>query len=61
MTNSFVVVDRQKITNSQVICRTCSTNDYIETIAIPYVFRYLTTELAAMNVAVRLDLKSFVS
>lgn len=38
-----------------VACRTCSSADNISTVALPYVFRYLTNELAAMNIRVTLD------
>ena len=50
-------VTNMKASGSHVICRNCDSGEFIETIAIPYVFRYLLTELAAMNVNVRLDLK----
>ncbi|XP_077553556.1 DNA-directed RNA polymerase I subunit RPA2 homolog [Haemaphysalis longicornis] len=35
-------------------CPTCRTGDFIEIISIPYVFRYLVAELAAMNIDVKL-------
>lgn len=37
-------------------CTICDQGDAIEIIAIPYVFRYLCTELAAMNVKLKLNL-----
>ncbi|KAJ8326604.1 hypothetical protein BDV3_006095 [Batrachochytrium dendrobatidis] len=40
-----------------VECLTCNTNKGIEVIAIPYVFRYLCTELVAMNIRLRLDIQ----
>ncbi len=42
-------------TRRHVTCRHCETSRGIDLIAIPYVFRYLVTELLAMNV--RLVLK----
>ncbi|KQJ97293.1 DNA-directed RNA polymerase I subunit 2 [Brachypodium distachyon] len=36
-------------------CQACQTNKGMETVAMPYVFRYLAAELAAMNV--KLDLR----
>lgn len=38
-------------------CPTCQTSDFIEIISIPYVFRYLVAELAAMNIGVKLQVK----
>lgn len=37
------------------ICRFCDTSESVSTVALPYVFRYLTNELAAMNIRVTLD------
>jgi DNA-directed RNA polymerase I subunit RPA2 len=36
-------------------CSICEESDAIDVIAIPYVFRYLCTELAAMNVKLKLE------
>ena len=36
-------------------CQACQTNKGMETVAMPYVFRYLAAELAAMNI--KLDLR----
>ena len=36
-------------------CRLCKKTDSIQLIAVPYVFRYLVAELAAMNIKVDLD------
>jgi DNA-directed RNA polymerase I subunit RPA2 len=33
-----------------VTCRLCGTGRHIEVVAVPYVFRYLVSELLAMNV-----------
>ena len=38
-----------------ITCRSCQTGKHIEVVAIPYVFRYLVTELLAMNVKLVLD------
>ncbi|KAH6940188.1 hypothetical protein HPB50_026310 [Hyalomma asiaticum] len=38
-------------------CPTCQTSDFIDIISIPYVFRYLVAELAAMNIGVKLQIK----
>ncbi|XP_020593048.1 DNA-directed RNA polymerase I subunit 2 isoform X2 [Phalaenopsis equestris] len=40
---------------TKVICRSCKSSKGMETVAMPYVFRYLAAELAAMNV--KLDLR----
>lgn len=36
--------------NVQWTCRICETSKYLEKVALPYVFRFLSTELAAMNI-----------
>ena len=38
-----------------ITCRLCQTGRHIDIVAIPYVFRYLVTELLAMNVKLVLD------
>lgn len=38
------------------ICSTCQTSKFCEEICMPYVFRYLAAELAAVNIKVRLEL-----
>jgi DNA-directed RNA polymerase I subunit RPA2 len=38
-----------------VECLTCKTSAGIDVLAIPYVFKYLCTELVAMNVRLKLD------
>lgn len=42
-------------------CRTCGTERGITTVALPYVFRYLTAELLAMNIKLTLDVGSTVT
>ncbi|KAJ3090585.1 hypothetical protein HK102_003291 [Quaeritorhiza haematococci] len=39
----------------KVECRSCGTSKGIDVVAVPYVFRYLCAELAAMNVKLRLE------
>ncbi|KAK3006318.1 hypothetical protein RJ639_015927 [Escallonia herrerae] len=43
-------------TPKKVICVACRTSKGMETVAMPYVFRYLAAELAAMNIKVNLQL-----
>jgi DNA-directed RNA polymerase I subunit RPA2 len=38
-------------------CRTCQTSKGIDVVAIPYVFRYLTTELMSMGIRLTLGVK----
>ncbi|KAJ2812164.1 hypothetical protein FBU31_007642, partial [Coemansia sp. 'formosensis'] len=38
-------------------CRLCQTPDAITMVALPFVFRYLATELMSMNMKVKLDVK----
>ncbi|XP_068648469.1 DNA-directed RNA polymerase I subunit 2 [Aristolochia californica] len=40
----------------KVICHACKTSKGMETVALPYVFRYLAAELAAMNIKMTLKL-----
>ncbi|XP_076361964.1 RNA polymerase I subunit Rpl135 isoform X3 [Tachypleus tridentatus] len=37
------------------VCATCETSENIQLITVPYVFRYLVVELAAMNIKTQLD------
>ncbi|KAJ1952552.1 DNA-directed RNA polymerase I subunit RPA2, partial [Dipsacomyces acuminosporus] len=40
-----------------LVCRLCQNADGITMVALPYVFRYLATELMSMNMKVKLDVK----
>jgi DNA-directed RNA polymerase I subunit RPA2 len=42
-------------TTGAVTCRVCQTGASVESIEIPFVFRYLATELAAMNIKMSLQ------
>ena len=42
----------------ETLCRACGDGGAVDAIALPYVFLYLTNELAAMNVKVKLDTRS---
>ncbi|KAI3633602.1 hypothetical protein MIR68_008549 [Amoeboaphelidium protococcarum] len=42
---------------SKIICSLCKKSDGIDVVAIPYVFRYLSTELMAMNIRMKLEVK----
>ncbi|XP_067277472.1 DNA-directed RNA polymerase I subunit RPA2 [Pseudorasbora parva] len=41
----------------KTICLLCNKSDSIENISVPYVFRYFLSELAAMNIKIKLDVK----
>lgn len=43
--------------NIETLCRLCESASHIDTIAMPYVFRYLATELMAMNIKVTLNIE----
>uniref|UniRef100_A0A8D0HDK0 DNA-directed RNA polymerase subunit beta n=1 Tax=Sphenodon punctatus TaxID=8508 RepID=A0A8D0HDK0_SPHPU len=43
--------------NRKYNCTVCKRSDTVETISVPYVFRYFVAELAAMNIKVKLDVK----
>ena len=36
-------------------CKSCKKKDVVQTITLPFVFRYLVAELSAMNIKVKLD------
>jgi len=40
-----------------VTCSLCESGSFVERVAVPYVFKYLVSELAAMNIRCSLDLK----
>jgi DNA-directed RNA polymerase I subunit RPA2 len=42
----------------QMTCKTCDSGSNIDIIAIPYVFRYLCTELVSMNVKLVVELST---
>lgn len=41
----------------QQSCRVCKTADHVRPVVLPYVFRYLSNELAAMGIKMSLELK----
>uniref|UniRef100_G3U8E2 DNA-directed RNA polymerase n=1 Tax=Loxodonta africana TaxID=9785 RepID=G3U8E2_LOXAF len=41
--------------NRKYNCTLCNRSDTIDTVSVPYVFRYFVAELAAMNIRVKLD------
>ncbi|ORY01079.1 beta and beta-prime subunits of DNA dependent RNA-polymerase [Basidiobolus meristosporus CBS 931.73] len=38
-------------------CRSCKTSEGLQLVAVPFVFRYLATELMAMNIQMKLEVK----
>lgn len=42
----------------KVICHACKTSKGMETVAMPYVFRYLAAELASMNIKMTLQVSN---
>ena len=45
-------------TPKNYICQSCKTGKGMETVAMPYVFKYLAAELAAMNIKMELQLSN---
>ncbi|KAI4812617.1 hypothetical protein KUCAC02_023987, partial [Chaenocephalus aceratus] len=41
----------------RLFCTLCGKSDSIDSVSVPYVFRYFVAELAAMNIKVKLDIK----
>lgn len=54
--NSGHDLDQKGLAEYQIICQICKSRDGIRVVAIPYVFRYLCTELVAMNVRLKLEI-----
>jgi hypothetical protein len=48
-------VDDSSDKSRRWICRVCKQYDSVKIVTIPFVFRYLVAELAAMNIRVKLD------
>ena len=48
-------IGRNEVTKSQAICRSCK-GESVEKVALPFVLRYLTNELAAMNIKLSFNL-----
>ncbi len=44
-------------TPSDVTCRNCETGKHVRRVALPFVFRYLAVELAAMNIKCTMGVK----
>ncbi len=44
--------------NGRVICRACHSSHHMTRVALPFVLKYLVTELAAMNIKCTFDLAS---
>ncbi|KAK9284078.1 hypothetical protein L1049_012338 [Liquidambar formosana] len=68
LTTSFVQPQKRAVrqigglppgrTPKKVTCHACQTSKGMETVAMPYVFRYLAAELAAMNIKMTLQLSN---
>ncbi|KAM8860351.1 DNA-directed RNA polymerase I subunit RPA2 [Spinachia spinachia] len=41
----------------KIVCVLCGKSDSVDSVSVPYVFRYFVAELAAMNIKVKLDIK----
>lgn len=46
----------QAVAPNTIQCQVCKTNSCIETVALPFVFKYLAAELAAMNIQLKVSL-----
>lgn len=68
LTTSFIQPQRRAVREigglpparapKKVTCHACQTSKGMETVAMPYVFRYLAAELAAMNIKMTLQLSN---
>lgn len=52
-----VQATRTQASKGNVNCTLCGTGAHVERVALPFVFKYLVSELAAMNIRCSLDLK----
>ena len=55
--NDTIMADHAGRTPSEVTCRICETGKHVERVALPFVFRYLAVELAAMYIKCTLGVK----
>lgn len=53
-----VTVHSSATSERKVTCRWCDTRKAIRVVALPFVFRYLAVELAAMNIRLTMQLSS---
>lgn len=56
----FEKTECMEFTCNEWLCKVCGTNEHLALIDIPYVFRYLCVELAAMNIKTRLKIGNCV-
>jgi DNA-directed RNA polymerase I subunit RPA2 len=52
---SPMVAGKTLLENPKPICSLCGKEDAIDTLEIPYVFKYLTEQLASVNIKLKLD------
>jgi len=55
--NTTVVPSKRE----SVVCGTCNTHKYIDLISVPYVFRYLCTELLSMKIRLKLEFNNQIT
>eukprot|EP01080_Neovahlkampfia_damariscottae_P002872 gene2872-4715_t len=55
----LVTISRNSGFTKDFICKSCNTGKCLKKVAIPYVFKYLSNELASMNIKMRMDIKDF--
>lgn len=56
-TGTAVSANDAHASRGQVTCMLCQSGKYVERVAVPYVFKYLVNELAAMNIRCSVDVK----
>ena len=54
--NAFDATAGVGAAGTKVVCRVCNTGACVERVALPFVFKYLASELAAMNIRVGLEI-----
>ncbi|CAN4080495.1 unnamed protein product [Withania somnifera] len=58
LTSSLIQPPKKRARTKKVTCLACRSSKGMETVAMPYVFKYLAAELAAMNIKMTLKLSN---
>lgn len=51
------MADKLNLTESKESCRLCGSGDHVSQIQIPYIFKFLVTQLASCNINVKVKCK----
>lgn len=51
------MADKRNLTETRETCKLCSSGDNVSLIQIPYIFKFLITQLASCNINVKIKCK----